>query len=199
MKSFLGLAANFDSLLYVDDRAEGRKLSGMPASPLLAVQPAEFFNEIGGSQTSAAIALMSAFRVGCPGSGRSAIVKSFGRREAYESPRGRNPRTPVEGYGDFDLRLMCAVAGSQSASGMLDGGQVASLRTRAAFRVWPRLAATLSAAMIATDACGSVAGSGVTPATEVLTMPCRVMKPSPGSSPSHPAVRAAASSIRTSR
>lgn len=153
----------------------------------------------GQSETLAVRALISAFRVSSAGSGQSASVKSFGRREAYESPRGRNPRTPVEGYGDFDLRLMCAVAGSQSESGMLDGGQVASLRTRAAFRVWPRLAATLSAAMIATDACGSVAGSGVTPATEVLTMPCRVMKPSPGSSPSHPAVRAAASSIRTSR
>ncbi|MBB3149600.1 hypothetical protein FHS21_006054 [Phyllobacterium trifolii] len=24
------------------------------------------------------------------------IVKSFGRQEAYESPRGRNPRTTVE-------------------------------------------------------------------------------------------------------
>ncbi len=132
------------------------------------------------------------------GSSASTSVKSFGRREAYESPRGRNPRTPVEGYGDFSLRLMCAVPGSQSGSGMIDGGQVASLRARVAFRAWPRLAATLSAAMITKDACGSVAGGGA-PATEVLTMPCRVMKLSPGSSPAHPAARAAASSVQTPR
>ena len=36
----------------------------------------------------AARTLMSVLR-GCPRSGRSAIVKSFGRRQAYESPRGR--------------------------------------------------------------------------------------------------------------
>jgi hypothetical protein len=42
--------------------------------------------------------------------GHSAYVKSFGRRQAYESPRGRNPRATVDGYGDFDLRLMSGMA-----------------------------------------------------------------------------------------
>ena len=43
-------------------------------------------------------------------SGPTTIVKSFGRRQAYESPRGRNPRGTVDGYGDFDLRPMSAMA-----------------------------------------------------------------------------------------
>ncbi|MGO7578161.1 spermidine/putrescine ABC transporter ATP-binding protein, partial [Rhizobium ruizarguesonis] len=30
--------------------------------------------------------------------GPSGSVKSFGRRQAYESPRGRNPRATVGGY-----------------------------------------------------------------------------------------------------
>src|SRR5215203_3244245 len=33
-------------------------------------------------------------------------VKSFGRRQAYESRRGTNPRGPGETYGDFDFRLV---------------------------------------------------------------------------------------------
>lgn len=37
-------------------------------------------------------------------------MKSFGRRQAYESPRGRNPRGTVDGYGDFDLRPKSATA-----------------------------------------------------------------------------------------
>jgi hypothetical protein len=37
-------------------------------------------------------------------------VKSFGRRQAYESPRGRNPRGTVGGYGDFELRPMSVMA-----------------------------------------------------------------------------------------
>ena len=45
-----------------------------------------------------------------PESRTSAFVKSFGRRQAYESPRGRNPRGTVDGYGDFDLRPMSAMA-----------------------------------------------------------------------------------------
>lgn len=133
-----------------------------------------------------------------PGSGRSAHVKSFGRRQAYESPRGRNPRATVEGYGDFALRLIDAVARAQPESGAIDAGR--SLRCASA-RLWrhgTRLVATLSAAMITTDACGSVAG-GVRPAAEDLPIPCQVMKPSPGLSPSHPEVRAAASSVQTPR
>jgi hypothetical protein len=35
----------------------------------------------------------------------SASVKSFGRRQAYESRRGTNPRASGDGYGDFDFRL----------------------------------------------------------------------------------------------
>jgi hypothetical protein len=35
----------------------------------------------------------------------SFTVKSFGRRQAYESRRGTNPRASGDGYGDFDFRL----------------------------------------------------------------------------------------------
>lgn len=125
-------------------------------------------------------------------------VKSFGRRQAYESPRGRNPRATVEGYGDFNLRLMSARARPQPGSLVMHADRPLRCASARFCRPGSPLAAPLSATMITTDACGSVAG-GATPAVEVLTIPCRVMKPSPGSSPSHPAVRAAASSVRTSR
>ncbi|MER8947189.1 hypothetical protein, partial [Mesorhizobium sp. M0809] len=42
-------------------------------------------------------------------SSRFASVKSFGRRQAYETLRGRNPRATVDGYGDFELRPMSAI------------------------------------------------------------------------------------------
>lgn len=60
------------------------------------------------------------FLAGYPGSGQSASVKSFGCRQAYESPRGRNPRAAVGGYGDFDLRLMSAMARPRPGSGVMD-------------------------------------------------------------------------------
>lgn len=47
------------------------------------------------------------------------FVKSFGRRQAYESPRGRNPRTTGRCYGDFDLRLMRGVGSPQPESGSM--------------------------------------------------------------------------------
>lgn len=133
-----------------------------------------------------------------PRTRQSATVKSFGRRQAYESPRGRNPRATVGGYGDFDLRLKSAMARPQSGSGAMDADRSLRCESARLCRPGTRLAATLSAAMITTDACGSVAGDGA-PAAEVLTMPCRVMKPSPGSSPAHPAARAAASIVQTPR
>jgi len=37
-------------------------------------------------------------------------VKGFGCRQAYESLSCRNPRATVDGYGDFDLRSMSAMA-----------------------------------------------------------------------------------------
>jgi len=40
----------------------------------------------------------------------SFFVKSFGRRQAYESPRGTNPRAAGDGYGDFDFRSLPRVA-----------------------------------------------------------------------------------------
>jgi diguanylate cyclase (GGDEF)-like protein len=45
-----------------------------------------------------------------PKADESAIVMSFGRRQAYESPRGRNPRATSDGYGDFNLQLVSAMA-----------------------------------------------------------------------------------------
>lgn len=38
------------------------------------------------------------------------MMKGFGCREAYESLPCRNPRGTVEVYGDFDFRLMSAMA-----------------------------------------------------------------------------------------
>jgi hypothetical protein len=131
-------------------------------------------------------------------SGLSASVKSFGRRQAYESPRGRNPRATVGGYGDFDLGLISAMARPRPGSGVLDADRPLRCASARFSRPGSRLDATLLAAIITMNARGSVAGGGA-PAAEVWIMPCRVMKQSPGSSPSHPAVRAAASGVRTPR
>ena len=38
------------------------------------------------------------------------MVKGFGCRQAYESLSCRNPRATVDGYGDFELRPMSAMA-----------------------------------------------------------------------------------------
>lgn len=38
------------------------------------------------------------------------MLKGFGCRQAYESLSCRNPRATVDGYGDFSLRLMSAMA-----------------------------------------------------------------------------------------
>lgn len=59
------------------------------------------------------------YRVFSCQNGRSAPVMSFGRRRAYESPRGRNPRATVNGYGYFDLWLMSAMARPPNADRLL--------------------------------------------------------------------------------
>lgn len=126
------------------------------------------------------------------------FVKSFGRRQAYESPRGRNPRATVDGYGDFELRPMSAMARPPLGNAEVDADRPLRCASARSGRPCTRLIATLSAAIITMDARGSVAG-GWAPAAERWIMPCRVMERSPDSSPSHPAVRAAVSSVRTSR
>lgn len=98
-------------------------------------------------------------------------MKSFGRRQAYESPRGTNPRATVEGYGDFNLRLMSARARPQPGSLVVHADRPLRCASARCCRPGSPLAAPLSATMITTDACGSVAG-GATPAVEVLTIPC---------------------------
>jgi hypothetical protein len=144
--------------------------------------------------------LLVRFYASAAESRQSASVKSFGCRQAYESPRGRNPRATGDGdgYGDFDLRLICAVARLQRDGGAMDADRALRCASARDSRpgTWP--VTTLSAAIISMNARGSVAGGGAS-AAEVLPIPCRVMKLSPGLSPSHPAVRAAASSVRTSR
>lgn len=47
-------------------------------------------------------------------------MKSFGRRQAYESPRGRNPRGTVDGYGDFELRPVSAMERPALGRAMVD-------------------------------------------------------------------------------
>jgi hypothetical protein len=47
-------------------------------------------------------------------------VKGFGCRQAYESLSCRNPRATVDGYGDFDLRLMSAMARALQGSAAMD-------------------------------------------------------------------------------
>lgn len=53
---------------------------------------------------------MSAFDIPIAQCRQSASVKSFGRRQAYESRRGTNPRAARVVYGDFGLRRVLRVA-----------------------------------------------------------------------------------------
>ena len=104
------------------------------------------------------MALVYVFTPIGPDSRDAVFVNSFGRRQAYESPRGRNPRVTVDGYGDFDLRLMSALARPPLGSAGVDAGRL----FRCSFARWfwrdERLGVALSTSMIAMGARGSVAG-----------------------------------------
>jgi len=84
-------------------------------------------------------------------------VKSFGRRQAYESPRGRNPRATTEGYGDFDLGLVSAMAQSPQGSAAIHADRPLRCASAWLCRSRARIIADLSAWMIAMDTCRSVA------------------------------------------
>jgi hypothetical protein len=90
--------------------------------------------------------------------GLTASVKSFGRRQAYESPRGRNPRATGDGYGDFDLRLVSAMTRPPLGSDGFDADGPLRLSTTLYCRLVARPDATPSASMITTDTRGSAAG-----------------------------------------
>ncbi|WP_292326426.1 hypothetical protein, partial [Mesorhizobium sp.] len=84
-------------------------------------------------------------------------VKSFGRRQAYESPRGRNPRATGDGYGDFDFRQMSAVVRPVSGGSGVDADGPLRCACARCCRDGGRLAAALSALMITMDVRRSVA------------------------------------------
>jgi hypothetical protein len=89
---------------------------------------------------------------------QSAVVKSFGRRQAYESPRGRNPRATGDGYGDFDFRLMSGMARPPPGSAAMNADRPLRCASARCCRPVGRLGAALSASGITMGACGSVAG-----------------------------------------
>lgn len=147
---------------------------------------------------TAAVLQRAALTPYLPATCLSAPVKSFGRREAYESPRGRNPRGTVDGYGDFELRPMSAMVRQMLGSAGLDADRPLRCSFAQSSRSRTRLVVSLSAATVTIGARGSVT-AGSAPAVEGSAMPCRVMELSSGSWQLHRAVRAAASSARTSR
>ena len=128
----------------------------------------------------------------------TAMVKGFGCRQAYESLSCRNPRATIDGYGDFELRPMSAMARPKMGSAVVVAERPLRCDFAQSSRSRTRLVATLSADILATDTRGFVAGGGK-PAADARTRSCRVMERSPGSLPSHPAVRVAASSARIPR
>jgi hypothetical protein len=89
---------------------------------------------------------------------RSAFVKSFGRWQAYESPRGRNPRATVDAYGDFEFRLMSGVARPPSGSAGLDAERPLRCASARGWRPGAGPDGRLLASAIAMDARGSVTG-----------------------------------------
>ncbi|CAH1654982.1 hypothetical protein CHELA20_53930 [Hyphomicrobiales bacterium] len=124
----------------------------------------------------------------------AAMVKGFGCRQAYESLSCRNPRATVDGYGDFELRPMSALA--RPALGSAEGDADRLLRCSFA-RYWrpeTGLDGNMTAYVIAADTRGSVVGGGA-PAANAGIRPCRVMARPPGLLPIDVAVRAAISSV----
>ena len=107
-----------------------------------------------------AIASNDRFNILNAGSCQSAFVKSFGRREAYESRRGTNPRATGYGYGygEFDLRLVLGMVRPPSESGGFDADRPLCLSATRYRRLVARPDATPSASMITMDTRGSVAG-----------------------------------------
>src|SRR5690606_36797054 len=75
-------------------------------------------------------------------------VKSFGRRQAYESPRGRNPRATGDGYGDFELRPVSAMARPPLGGAGMDADRPLRCAFARFSRPGTRFVATLSVAII---------------------------------------------------
>ena len=103
-------------------------------------------------------ALVSVFTPIGPDSRDAVFVKSFGRRQAYESPRGRNPRATGDGYGDFGFRQMSAMARPPSGSSGVNADRPLRCASARCCRDGRRLGAALSASIITIDARRSVAG-----------------------------------------
>jgi hypothetical protein len=99
----------------IEKQPYGRSICKLPEHKL----------EVARSSTTTARkqASMAAFCLVHSKNGPATFVKSFGRRQAYESPRGRNPRATGDGYGDFDLLLMSAIARPPSGSAGMNAAQ----------------------------------------------------------------------------
>jgi hypothetical protein len=90
------------------------------------------------------------------------IVKSFGRRQAYESPRGRNPRATGDGYGygygDFGFPPVSSIARPPSGSAGMDADRALCCASARCCWFVARPDARPSFSIIGMDACGSLAG-----------------------------------------
>jgi len=95
------------------------------------------------------------------------MVKGFGCRQAYESLSCRNPRATIDGYGDFELRPMSAMARPALGRAMEDADRplrCASARYRRHRRPGTGSGRPMSASAIAVAARGFVAGGGTSAA-----------------------------------
>ena len=101
---------------------------------------------------------MAALTNSIPESRQTALVKSFGCRQAYESPRGRNPQPTGDAYGDFGLGLVSGMACPPPGSAAVDADGPSRLAAARHCRLGTRSDAVLSASMLMMDARGSVAG-----------------------------------------
>ena len=128
----------------------------------------------------------------------SGMMKGFGCREAYESLPCRNPRATVDGYGDFDLQPMSALARLLLESSDADTDRRLRCVVARLCRPGTRFVASLPAAVVTMDSRMSVAG-GVAPAADAWTRSCRVTGVRPALPRLHQAVLAAACTVRRSR
>ena len=138
------------------------------------------------------------FRAAMDARRMAAMMKGFGCGEAYESLPCRNPRATVDGYGDFDLQPMSALARLLLESSEADTDRRLRCVVARLCRPGTRFVASLPAAVVTMDSRMCVAG-GVAPAADAWTRSCRVTGVRPALPRLHQAVLAAACTVRRSR
>jgi hypothetical protein len=120
-KAAVAFGSTSQMRLYVVNLSPKFLVSGLQTKPKTAVQGQSLPKHPDGSVR---------FARSAPQNRRTAPVKSFGRREAYESPRRTNPRAPGSGLWGFRFQvdLVGAVTGRRKGPACCGGAVLSACR-----------------------------------------------------------------------